>query len=207
MPASEDEDATDIEDNMPLNGAIPRRVQRTAIPIGPTLVKLGNERRNASRRPPRHNTVAQTNRNRESRTVQSNISFPHSVDGTGTTRTELPEDSTRGNRSAKRSNPSVLPFLETYTLGGASCTPIVASHRGPEVSDAKDPLLPRVKRLVRTNVGGTNNIELQHETSKVEGEMKTTYGNEDAVEGDDEHEDNDGNVHDEAPNDPDIRIR
>jgi hypothetical protein len=27
------------------------------------------------------------------------------------------------------------------------------------------------------------------------------------VEGDDEREDNDGNVHKEAPNDPDIRIR
>jgi hypothetical protein len=127
---------------MPLNGAFPHHVQPMATLVGPTLVRLGNERRNASRRPPRHNTVAWTNRNREPRTVQSNISFPHSVDGTGTTRTELPEDSTRGNRGAKRSNPSVLPFLETYTLGGASCTPVVASHQGPEVSDAEDPLLP-----------------------------------------------------------------
>jgi hypothetical protein len=87
------------------------------------------------------------------------------VDGTSTTRMELSEDSTRENRGTKRSNPSVLPFLETYTLGGASCTPVVASHRGLEASDAEDPLLPRVKRLVRTNVGGTNNVELQHETS------------------------------------------
>jgi hypothetical protein len=55
-------------------------------------------------------------------------------------------------------------------------------------------------------VGGTNNTELRHETSEVEDEMKTTCGNEDAIEGDDEHENNDGNVCKEAPNDPDIRI-
>jgi hypothetical protein len=36
--------------------------------------------------------------------------------------------------------------------------------------------------------------------------VKTTFGDEDAVEGDDEHEDNDGNVHEEVPNDPDIHI-
>jgi hypothetical protein len=69
MPASEDEDVADTEDNMPLNGAFPCRVLPTATPLGPNLVRLGNERRNASRRPPRHNTVARTNRNRESRTV------------------------------------------------------------------------------------------------------------------------------------------
>jgi hypothetical protein len=55
-------------------------------------------------------------------------------------------------------------------------------------------------------VGGTNTIELRHETSEVEGEVRTTYGDEDAVEGDNEHEDNDGNVREEAPNDPNIRI-
>jgi hypothetical protein len=37
--------------------------------------------------------------------------------------------------------------------------------------------------------------------------VKTTYGDEDAIEGDDEHEDNDGNIREEAPNDPDICIR
>jgi hypothetical protein len=56
-------------------------------------------------------------------------------------------------------------------------------------------------------VGGKNNIELLRETSEVEGEVKTTFGDEDAVDGDDEHEDNDGNVCEEAPNDPNIRIR
>jgi hypothetical protein len=82
------------------------------------------------------------------------------VDGIGTTQTELPEGSTRGNRGAKQSNPSVLPFLETYTHGGALCTPVMASHRGPKASNAKDPLVPRAKWLVRTNVGNTNNVEL-----------------------------------------------
>jgi hypothetical protein len=56
-------------------------------------------------------------------------------------------------------------------------------------------------------VGGTNIVELRHETSEVEGEVNTTCGDEDAIEGDDQHEDNDGNVCEEAPNDPDIRIR
>jgi hypothetical protein len=39
---------------------------------------------------------------------------------------------------------------------------------------------------------------------EVEGEVRTSYGDEDDLEGD---EDNTGNVHEEAPNDPDIRIR
>jgi hypothetical protein len=56
-------------------------------------------------------------------------------------------------------------------------------------------------------VGGTNTVELWHKTSEVEGEVRTTYGDEDAVEGDDEHKDNDGKVREEAPNDPDIHIR
>jgi hypothetical protein len=57
------------------------------------------------------------------------------------------------------------------------------------------------------NVGGTNTIELQNKTSKIEGEVRTTCGDGDAVEGDDEHEDNDGNVRKEAPNNLDIRIQ
>jgi hypothetical protein len=74
MPALEDEGVVDIDDNMPLNGIFPPCVQRTETPVGPTLVRLGNERKNASRRPPRHPTVARSNCNRESRMVQSNIS-------------------------------------------------------------------------------------------------------------------------------------
>jgi hypothetical protein len=69
MPAPEDEHTVDTEDNMSLNVACLGHVQPTATLVGPTLVRLGNERRKASRRPLRHNTVARTNRNRESRTV------------------------------------------------------------------------------------------------------------------------------------------
>jgi hypothetical protein len=97
MPAPEDKGAVDTNDNMPLVGVFPRCVQCTPSPVGPTLVRLGNERRNASRRPPRYHTVARNNCNQDSRTVQSNISFPRSMDATGTTQTELPESSTRGN--------------------------------------------------------------------------------------------------------------
>jgi hypothetical protein len=46
-----------------------------------------------------------------------------------------------------------------------------------------------------------------HLSSEVEGELQTDYGDEADVEGDDECEENDGNVHEEAPNNPDIRIR
>ena len=63
MLASEDKDATDIEDNMPLNVACLVHVQPTATLVDPTLVKLGNKKKNASRRPPGHNMVARTNRN------------------------------------------------------------------------------------------------------------------------------------------------
>ena len=121
--------------------------------------------------------------------------------------TELPEDSTCGNQGTKQSNPLVLPYLEMYTLRGALCIPIVASHHGLEASDAEDPLVPQVKRLIRTNVGDTNIVELRHETSEVESEVNTTCGDEDAIEGDDEYEDNDGNIREEAANDPDIRIQ
>jgi hypothetical protein len=38
-----------------------------------------------------------------------------------------------------------------------------------------------------------------HLSSEVEGEVRTNYGNKHEVEGDDEREDNDGNVHNEAP--------
>ena len=63
MPVPEDEDVADIEDNMPLNVAYLGHVQPMETSIGPTLVRLGNERRNASRRLPRHNTVARTSCN------------------------------------------------------------------------------------------------------------------------------------------------
>jgi hypothetical protein len=80
-------------------------------------------------------------------------------------------------------------------------------HRGPEVSDDNYPSAKRMKRIVQTNVAGTSIVELRNLSSEVEGELRTNYGDNADGEGDDEREDNDGNVREEAPNDPDIRIR
>jgi hypothetical protein len=80
-------------------------------------------------------------------------------------------------------------------------------RRGPEVSDNDNPLPKRMKRIVQTNVAGTSTVELRNLSSKVEGELRINYDDEADVEGDDEREDNDENVCEEAPNDPDIRIR
>jgi hypothetical protein len=75
------------------------------------------------------------------------------------------------------------------------------------VSNNDNPSAKRMKQIVQTNVAGTSTVELWNLSSEVEGELRTNYGDEADVEGDDEHEDNDGNVREEAPNDPDIRIR
>jgi hypothetical protein len=80
-------------------------------------------------------------------------------------------------------------------------------RRGPEVSDDDNSLVKRMKRIVQTNVAGTSTVELRNLSSEVEGEFRTNYSDEADVEGDDEREDNDGNVCEEAPNDPDIHIR
>ena len=70
-----------------------------------------------------------------------------------------------------------------------------------------NPLAKRMKWIIWTNVAGTSIVELRNLSSEVEGEVRTNYGNEHDVEGDDEYEDNDGNVHEEAPNDPYICIQ
>jgi hypothetical protein len=75
------------------------------------------------------------------------------------------------------------------------------------VSDDDNPSAKRMKRIVQTNVASTSTVELWNLSSEVEGELRTNYGDEADKEGYDEHEDNDGNVREEAPNDPDIRIR
>jgi hypothetical protein len=73
------EGATDPEDEMPLVGIFCPRVHCTAPPVGPTLVTLGNERRNGVRRLPRHHTIVRNNRNIHGRTGQSNIPCPRSA--------------------------------------------------------------------------------------------------------------------------------
>jgi hypothetical protein len=75
------------------------------------------------------------------------------------------------------------------------------------VSDDDNPTAKRMKWIVQTNVAGTSTVQLRNLSSKVEGELGTNYGDEADVEGDDECEDNDGNVCEEVPNHPDIRIR
>jgi hypothetical protein len=201
------EGATDPKDEMLLDGTLRPCVHRTAPPVGPTLVMLGNAGKNAARRPPRHYTVVRNNRNTHGRTGQSNIPRPRSTNNGGMACTEEAEGSSRGNRRASQSNPSLLPFLDTHTPGGSSYTPPLTMHRGPEVSDDNYPSAKRMKRIVQTNVAGTSIVELRNLSSEVEGELRTNYGDEADVEGDDEHEDNDGIVFEEAPNDPDIRIR
>jgi hypothetical protein len=56
-------------------------------------------------------------------------------------------------------------------------------------------------------VVGTSTVGLRNLSSEIEGELRTNYGDKADVEGDDEREDNDGNVCEEAPNDVDIHIR
>jgi hypothetical protein len=82
----------------------------------------------------------------------------------------------------------------------------VVAHLGPEDLNTKNPLVKRMKWLVQTNLSNTNILELRHLSLEVEGEVRTNYGDEDEVEGDDERIDNDGNVRNEAPNDLDILI-
>jgi hypothetical protein len=64
-----------------------------------------------------------------------------------------------------------------------------------------------MKQIVQTNVAGMSTVELRNLSSEVKGELRTIYGDKADVEGDDERKDNDGNVCEEAPNDPNIRIR
>jgi hypothetical protein len=201
------EGATNPEDEMLLDGTLHPCVHRTAPPVGLTLVMLGNAGRNAARRPPRHCTAVRNNRSTYGRTRQSNIPRPRSANNGGMACTEEAEGSSRGNRRASQSNPSVLPFLDTHTPRGSSCTPPLTMRRGPEVSDDDNPLVKRMKQIVQTNVAGTSTVELRNLSSEVEGELRTNYGDEADVEGDDEREDNDGNVHEEALNNPDIHIR
>jgi hypothetical protein len=63
-----------------------------------------------------------------------------------------------------------------------------------------------MKQLVWTNLANTNIAKLWQLSSEVEGEVRTSYGDKDEVEVDDEREDDDGNLHEEAPNNPDILI-
>jgi hypothetical protein len=112
------EGAIDPEDEMPLGGIFHPSVHRTAPPVGPTLVTLGNARRNGVRRPPRYHTVVLNNRSIHGRTGQSNIPCPCLANNGAMACTEQPESSSLGNHRTNQSNPSVLSFLDTHTPWG-----------------------------------------------------------------------------------------
>jgi hypothetical protein len=113
---------------MPLDGIFHPRVQCMPLPVGPTLIRLDNARKNVAKRLPRYHMVVWNNGTLHSRTEQSYISHLRSANIGTTARTEHVEGSSHGNCRAKRSNPSVLPFLETHTPGGSLCTPAVAAR-------------------------------------------------------------------------------
>ena len=191
---------------MLLDGTFHPCVYHTTPPVGPTLVMLGNTRKIAARRPPRYYMVVWNNRSTHKRTRQSNILRPRSANNGGMACTEEAEDSSRGSCRVSQSNPSVLPFLDTHIPGG-SCIPPLTMRRELEVRNNNNPSVKQMKRIVQTNVTNTSIVELRNLSLEVEGELRTNYGGKADVEGHDEHEDNDGNVHEEAPNDPDIHIR
>jgi hypothetical protein len=64
---------------MPLGGIFRPSVHCMAPLVGPTLVTLGNARRNGVRRPPRYHTVVRNNRSIQGRIGQSNNPRPRSA--------------------------------------------------------------------------------------------------------------------------------
>ena len=51
-------------------------------------------------------------------------------------------------------------------------------HRGPEDSDVRNSLVKQMKRFVRTNVAGTNTVELWYLFLEVKSEVRTNYDDE-----------------------------
>jgi hypothetical protein len=69
VTAPQGEVVVETNDNMSLGGMLFVHTQRAPLPVGPALVRLGNARRNALRRPPRYHTVVQNNGTLDSRIV------------------------------------------------------------------------------------------------------------------------------------------
>jgi hypothetical protein len=82
------EGVADPKDEMPLGGLFCPHIHRMPPLVGPTLVALGNVRRNAATRPPRYQMGVRNNRIVHPRTGQSNIPNPHLANNGATTRTE-----------------------------------------------------------------------------------------------------------------------
>ena len=72
------------EDDISLDGIFLPCVQCTPPLVGPTLVRLGNVRKNAIRKLAQHHMVVWNNRIFHSKTMQLNILYPRSVDNNAT---------------------------------------------------------------------------------------------------------------------------
>ena len=113
----------------------------------------------------------------------------------------------------KRPRMGIESFLHTETRGNPLTILAVLQNCGPQVdSDASDRNAKHHKRLHSRNVDGQFQFEIRNESSKVEGMGQSQYGDEDAIMGDDEEgcdeSDPDSNGdREEAPNDPNIRVR
>ena len=113
----------------------------------------------------------------------------------------------------KRPWMGIEPFLHTETPGNPLTTPAVLQNRGPQVdSDASDGNAKRHKRLHSRNVDGKFQFEIRNESLEVEGMGQSQYGDEGAIMGDDEEGCDESNLdsngdREEAPNDPNIRVR
>ena len=113
----------------------------------------------------------------------------------------------------KRPRMGIESFLHTDTPGNPLTTPIVLQNRGPQVdSDASDRNAKRHKQLHSRNVDGQFQFEIRNKSSEVEGMGQSQYGDEGAIMGDDEERCDESNPdsngdREEAPNDPDIRVR
>ena len=79
-------------------------------------------------------------------------------------------------------------------------------------SDASDRNAKHHKRLHSRNVDGQFRFEIWNKSSEVEGMRQSQYGDEGAIMGDDEQRCDESDLdsngdREEAPNDPDIRVR
>ena len=107
----------------------------------------------------------------------------------------------------------IEPFLHTETPGNLLTTLAVLQNRGPRVdSNASDRNAKRHKRLHARNVDGQFQFEIRNESSEIEGVGQSQYGDKGAIMGDDEEGCDESNPDsngdgEEAPNDPNIRVR
>ena len=112
----------------------------------------------------------------------------------------------------KRLMVGIEPFLHTETPGNSLTTPVVLHNHGSQVdSDASDRNAKRHKQVHSKNVDEQFRFEIRNESSEVEGLGQSQYGDEGAIMGDDEQgcdesDPNSDRDHEEAPNDPEIRI-